>query len=155
MALAREIQVMFSDWSLNCHTIASFLRHDRGRSIPPILSNVPCSRTDYCIITTVRDIRDELSMLYQHGSSVGEVVKPMGKDKVLVKMGGEGKYVVGLDKEIKISQCTPGARVALRSDSMELHKILPTKVDPLVSLMRVENVPDATYDMVGGLDKQI
>jgi len=27
----------------------------------------------------------------------------MGKDKVLVKMGGEGKYVVGLDKEIKIS----------------------------------------------------
>jgi len=28
-------------------------------------------------------------------------------------------------------------------------------VDPLVSLMRVEKVPDATYDMVGGLDKQI
>ena len=28
-------------------------------------------------------------------------------------------------------------------------------MDPLVSLMRVENVPDATYDMVGGLDKQI
>ncbi len=27
--------------------------------------------------------------------------------------------------------------------------------DPLVSLMRVEKVPDATYDMVGGLDKQI
>ena len=29
------------------------------------------------------------------------------------------------------------------------------QVDPLVSLMRVEKVPDATYDMVGGLDKQI
>ena len=25
----------------------------------------------------------------------------------------------------------------------------------LVSLMKVEKVPDATYDMVGGLDKQI
>jgi len=36
-----------------------------------------------------------------------------------------------------------------------LHKILPNKVDPLVSLMRVEKVPDSTYEMVGGLDKQI
>jgi hypothetical protein len=46
-------------------------------------------------------------------------------------------------------------RVALRSDSYTLHKILPNKVDPLVSLMMVEKVPDSTYEMVGGLDKQI
>lgn len=45
--------------------------------------------------------------------------------------------------------------MALRSDSYQLHRILPTKVDPLVSLMKVEKVPDATYDMVGGLDTQI
>jgi 26S proteasome regulatory subunit T6 len=43
----------------------------------------------------------------------------------------------------------------LRSDSYTLHKILPNKVDPLVSLMMVEKVPDSTYEMVGGLDKQI
>lgn len=36
-----------------------------------------------------------------------------------------------------------------------IHKILPSKVDPLVSLMMVEKVPDSTYEMVGGLDKQI
>ena len=30
-----------------------------------------------------------------------------------------------------------------------------SQVDPLVSLMMVEKVPDSTYDMVGGLDKQI
>ena len=29
------------------------------------------------------------------------------------------------------------------------------QVDPLVSLMKVEKVPDSTYDMVGGLDQQI
>ena len=28
-------------------------------------------------------------------------------------------------------------------------------MDPLVSLMKVEKVPDATYDMIGGLDKQL
>ena len=46
-------------------------------------------------------------------------------------------------------------RVALKNDDYTLHKILPSKVDPLVSLMKVEKVPDSTYDMVGGLDKQI
>jgi len=37
----------------------------------------------------------------------------------------------------------------------QLHRILPTKTDPLVSLMMVEKVPDSTYEMVGGLEKQI
>ena len=77
----------------------------------------------------------------------------MGKNKVLVKINPEGKYVVALDKSIKIEECVPNSRVALRSDSYVLHKILPTKVDPLVSLMKVEKVPDSTYDMVGGLEK--
>lgn len=54
-----------------------------------------------------------------------------------------------------LSQVTTGARVALRNDSYALHLLLPTKVDPLVSLMKVEKVPDSTYDMIGGLDQQI
>ena len=52
-------------------------------------------------------------------------------------------------------QVIPNARVSLRNDSYALHKLLPNKVDPLVSLMMVEKVPDSTYEMVGGVDKQI
>merc|ERR1719446_1673653 len=74
---------------------------------------------------------------------------------VLVKVNPEGKYVVDLDKDIDINKCKPNQRVALRNDSYTLHKILPTKVDPMVQLMKVEKVPDSTYDMVGGVDKQI
>ncbi len=129
----------------------------------------------------VRNLREELVLLQEPASQVGEVVKAMGKNKVLVKVrapqrcapsprspltrppstsppaqvGSEGKYIVDISKDIDINDCTPNTRVALRSDSYELHRILPTKVDPLVSLMKVEKVPDATYDMVGGLDKQI
>lgn len=105
--------------------------------------------------TKVRLMREELTQLHEPGSYVGEIVKPMGKLKVLVKVNPDGKYVVDLDKDIDINKCTPNTRVALRSDSYTLHKILPSKVDPLVSLMKVEKVPDSTYDMVGGLDKQI
>merc|ERR1712170_263103 len=58
-------------------------------------------------------LSEELQLLQEQGSYVGEVVKAMDKKKVLVK------------------------------------------VDPLVSLMMVEKVPDSTYEMVGGLQKQI
>lgn len=103
----------------------------------------------------VRMLREELQLLQEQGSYVGEVIKPMDKKKVLVKVHPEGKYVVDLDKSIEMSQVTPNLRVALRNDSYTLHKILPNKVDPLVSLMMVEKVPDSTYEMIGGLDKQI
>uniref|UniRef100_A0A7S3LF67 AAA+ ATPase domain-containing protein n=1 Tax=Amphora coffeiformis TaxID=265554 RepID=A0A7S3LF67_9STRA len=103
----------------------------------------------------VRMLREELYHLQEPGSYVGEVVKAMGQNKVLVKINPEGKYVVDLDKEISIKECQPNVRVALRNDSYTLHKILPTKVDPLVSLMKVEAVPDSTYDMIGGLEKQV
>merc|ERR1711959_24614 len=79
----------------------------------------------------------------------------MGKDKILVKVHPEGKYVVDLSKDIKMDDVKSNLRVALRNDSYTLHKILPTKVDPLVALMKVEKVPDSTYDMIGGLDQQI
>lgn len=105
--------------------------------------------------TKVRLLKEELQLLQEPGSYVGEVAKIMGKNKVLVKVHPEGRYVVDLDKSIEMSKVTVGARVALRNDSYTLHLLLPTKVDPLVSLMKVEKVPDSTYDMVGGLDQQI
>jgi len=103
----------------------------------------------------VRLLREELHMLLEPASNCGEIVKAMGKEKILVKVGQEGKYVVDKDKDIDIEDCKPNARIALRSDSYILHKILPSKVDPLVQLMKVEKTPDSTYEMVGGVDQQI
>jgi 26S proteasome regulatory subunit T6 len=41
---------------------------------------------------TVRLLREELQLLQEPGSYIGEVVKVMGKKKVLVKVQPEGKY---------------------------------------------------------------
>ncbi|TKC34553.1 hypothetical protein EI555_004340 [Monodon monoceros] len=60
-------------------------------------------------------LREELQLLQEKGSYVGEVVGTMDEKKCW-----------------------------LRNDSYTLHKILPNKVDPLVSLMMVEKVPDST-----------
>jgi hypothetical protein len=87
-------------------------------------------------------------LLQEPGSYIGEVAKAMAgagsvgggsaggdksKARVLVKTSTEGKYIVDIDKDIDLALCTPNTRVALRSDSYTLHRILPTKVDPCVS----------------------
>lgn len=103
----------------------------------------------------VRQLKDELRLLQEPGLFVGEVVKVMGLQKVLVKIHPEGKYIVNVTKDIDMKKIVPSLRVCLKLDLYDLHRILPNKVDPLVLLMMVEKVPDLTYDMVGGLDKQI
>jgi 26S proteasome regulatory subunit T6 len=103
----------------------------------------------------VRALKEELSLLQEPGSYIGEVVKVMGKTKVLVKAHPDGKYVVDFDKSIDLAKLTPGVRVALKNDSYALHYVLPSMIDPLVSLMKVEKVPDSTFDMIGGLDQQV
>ena len=99
-------------------------------------------------------IRDELKHLLQPGNEVAEVIKILGKDKVLVKASSDGKYIVKVDSKVNIEDLRPNLRVTL-GEGKKINRILPNRVDPLVSLMKVEKVPDATYDMVGGLDKQI
>ena len=70
-------------------------------------------------------------------------------------MHPEGKYVVDIGEGIDRTKLTTNLRVALKNDNYALHKILPNAIDPLVSLMMVEKVPDSTYEMIGGLDNQI
>lgn len=103
----------------------------------------------------VRSLREEIVSLQEPASYVGEFVKFVGQEKALVKMSQEGKYIVSINKNIKKEELKANTRVALKKDSYELHRILPTNADPIVSLMKVEKVPDSTYDMVGGLKKQI
>jgi len=137
-----------------------------------VLRRLEAQRNDYN--SRVRLLREELGLLQQPGSYVGEVVKVMSTKKVLVKVHPEGKYgeslvpsfsaflfvaltcpVVDVSDSVDIGKLTVGKRVTLLSDSYKLEKMLPSSVDPLVSLMMVEKVPDSTYDMIGGLDQQI
>ncbi|GFS44958.1 AAA-type ATPase family protein [Actinidia rufa] len=94
------------------------------------LNRLEAQRND--LNSKVRMLKEELQLLQEPGSYVGEVVKVMGKSKVLVKVHPEGKYVVDIDKNIDITKLTPSTRVALRNDSYVLHLVLPSKVDPLV-----------------------
>ena len=52
----------------------------------------------------------------------------------------DGKFVFDIDISIDINEVTARCRVALRNESSVLLKILPYKVDPLLSLMMVGSV---------------
>lgn len=103
----------------------------------------------------VRSLRDEIINLHKPACHIGEFVKFIAKEKAIVKMNQEGKYIVNVGKDVKREDLKPNTRIVLTKDDYEIIKILPTNVDPLVSLMKVEKVPDSTYDMIGGLKKQI
>ncbi|XP_003743717.1 26S proteasome regulatory subunit 8-like [Galendromus occidentalis] len=105
--------------------------------------------------TNVLELRVQLQKLREPPSYVGEVVKVIERNKVYVKIPNEGKFVVEVSKAINPKDLKPSVRVALNSDSYFLHRILPSKIDPVVSLMRVEKIPDSSFDLIGGLDKQI
>ncbi|RHW68710.1 Regulatory particle triple-A ATPase subunit 6 [Trypanosoma brucei equiperdum] len=81
----------------------------------------------------------------------------MSKGKVLVNVSSsQGKLVVDVEKTVNIDDLSRNVRVALRSGTFAIHYILPTKVDPLVSLMKVENAgSESTYDEIGGLSRQV
>lgn len=105
--------------------------------------------------TKVCQFQEELQLLQEQDSYVGEVVQAMNKKKVLVKVHPKNKFVVDVDKNISISDVIPSSLVVLRNDSYTLYKILPNKVDSLVSLMMVKKAPDSTYKLIGRLDRQI
>jgi 26S proteasome regulatory subunit T6 len=105
---------------------------------------------------SVLKLREEVKHLLKASSVVAEVIKVLGKETVLVKTSSEGKLIVKVDKAINMDELKTNTRVTLKSEEkLKINRILPSRVDPLVSLMRVEKVPDSTYDSVGGLDEQI
>ncbi|BBG97191.1 AAA-type ATPase family protein [Prunus dulcis] len=105
----------------------------------------------------VRKIKEEVQLLQDPGSysHVGLVRQVIDKHMVLVRIVGEGMHVVDVDENIDVIELKPSTRVALRRRNYTIHAILQKKLDPVVKLSKVQNNPECTYDMIGGLDGQI
>jgi len=101
--------------------------------------------------TAVRNLKEEYIHLLESPANIAEVNKMMSKDKCLVKKGGDEKVISAIDKKVDKALLVTNARVATTRENSTIFKILPSLIDPLVSLMKVEKVPDSTYDMIGGL----
>ncbi len=102
-------------------------------------------------------LRNEIDRLREPplvSATVIDILEDSGK--VIVKSSTGPSFVVNPSRKVKNENLTPGMRVALNQRTFAIMEILPTKLDPFVKGMEViDNVPDISYEDVGGLDDQI
>jgi proteasome regulatory subunit len=75
--------------------------------------------------------------------------------RAIVRSTTGPQFVVGISQLIKPDDLKSGSRVALNQRTFSIMEILPSKKDPLVLGMEIEEAPNVTYKDVGGLQNQI
>ncbi len=75
--------------------------------------------------------------------------------RAVVRSSTGPHFVVNTSQFIKPEELKPGVRVALNQRTFSILEVLPSKKDPLVLGMEIEDAPNVSYSNVGGLDSQI
>jgi len=75
--------------------------------------------------------------------------------RAIVRSSTGPHFVVTASQFIKPEELKPGTRVALNQRNFSIMEVLPSRKDPLVLGMEIEEAPDVSYDDVGGLENQI
>lgn len=75
--------------------------------------------------------------------------------RVVVKSSSGPNFVVTVSHFLNPKDVKPGIRVALNQRTYSIMEALPSKKDPLVLGMEIEEVPQVSYENVGGLHDQI
>ena len=66
-----------------------------------------------------------------------------------------GKFVVNFGEQISPTDIQEGNRIAVDRIKYQIQIILPTKIDPQISVMAVEEKPLASYKDIGGCKNEI
>uniref|UniRef100_A0A7S1KM91 AAA+ ATPase domain-containing protein n=1 Tax=Percolomonas cosmopolitus TaxID=63605 RepID=A0A7S1KM91_9EUKA len=101
---------------------------------------------------------DNALMKKESALKVAKCTKIMEDEKYMIRVPQEGKYVVGLHKTLAPTDVEEDSRVGIETgyqSKSEIKLPLPPKLDPAVKMMEIAEVPDITYDDVGGCKEQI
>ncbi|KAH0786913.1 26S protease regulatory subunit 7 A [Histomonas meleagridis] len=77
------------------------------------------------------------------------------KQRYIISISHVAKFVVGLGKNVAPSDITEGSRVGVDRRRYAIQLPLQPRIDPIVTMMQVEEKPDVTYTDVGGCSEQI
>lgn len=104
------------------------------REVKSLKSEISRFRTPPLVIATISEILEDNQV----------VVKSTTGPSFLLKYGDKDANKVEI-----------GARVALNQQTFTIVDIITSEKDPLVSGMEIDEVPDISYDKIGGLKEQI
>lgn len=101
-------------------------------------------------------LRNELDRLRQP-PLIGAIISDILDDnRAVVKSSTGPNFVVNVSRKLNEPNLEPGMRVALNQRNFAVVELLPSCMDPMVQGMELlENVPDASYADIGGLEDQI
>ncbi|KAG6598467.1 26S proteasome regulatory subunit S10B-like B, partial [Cucurbita argyrosperma subsp. sororia] len=98
---------------------------------------------------------DDLKSLQSVGQIIGEVLRPLDNERLIVKASSGPRYVVGCRSKVDKEKLTSGTRVVLDMTTLTIMRALPREVDPVVYNMLREDPGNVSYSAVGGLSDQI
>ncbi|OAY72642.1 26S protease regulatory subunit S10B, partial [Ananas comosus] len=98
---------------------------------------------------------DDLKSLQSVGQIIGEVLRPLDNERLIVKASSGPRYVVGCRSKVDKEKLTAGTRVVLDMTTLTIMRALPREVDPVVYNMLHEDPGNVSYAAVGGLSDQI
>jgi len=75
--------------------------------------------------------------------------------KYIINAKQHGKYVVGLGERVAPADIEEGMRIGVDRKKFQIQIPLPPKIDPTVTMMKVDDKPNVTYNDVGGCKEQI
>eukprot|EP00796_Vickermania_ingenoplastis_P008575 gene8576-6016_t len=107
----------------------------------------------------VERIEDQIAALLSIGQYIGEILKPDGDNKYIVKSNSGARHLVGCRQGIRKEQLTFGARVALDITTFTIVKVLPREVNARIFNMQFSDSDKSTQSVsfqdVGGLQEQM
>ena len=77
------------------------------------------------------------------------------KQRYIISISHVAKFVVWLGKNVAPSDISEGCRVGVDRRRYAIQLPLQARIDPIVTMMQVEEKPDVTYTDVGGCTEQI
>ncbi|PKU66203.1 26S protease regulatory subunit S10B like B [Dendrobium catenatum] len=82
---------------------------------------------------------DDLKSLQSVGQIIGEVLRPLDNERLIVKASSGPRYVVGCRSKVDKDKLTSGTRVVLDMTTLTIMRALPREVDPVVYNMLHED----------------
>lgn len=103
----------------------------------------------------LQGLKSEFERLRSPPLVAATLIDLLPDDRAIVRSTAGPQFVVKISKFLDRERLEPGARVALNQRTLNIMEILPSKKDPLVLGMEVEEAPKVTYGDTGGLEEQI
>lgn len=102
----------------------------------------------------IKKLREELSDFRSPPLVLGTIESVIDEKHVVVRSTTGPQFLSRVSDHLDTKEIIPGTLCAMHLQSFSIVELLPPKYDSQVSSMEVMEIPDVTYDDIGGLEEQ-